>query len=169
MHMKRILFITALLAAAVAANAQTPVPFGGLSTSPLSFGRYNHTIDTNGLRSKWSLVKYASISTGFVAFRGGSGSFLSAPLGLQLNRQLTDHLTAFGGISITPSYFYSNNAFYQPGFKNGGFGENYMNRGSFGTYPAAQVGVMYTNDQHTFSISGSVSVSRSTYGGFAPF
>ncbi|PUZ22804.1 hypothetical protein DCC81_20480 [Chitinophaga parva] len=150
-------------------NAQTPVPFGGVSTSPLSFGRYNHAIDTNGLRSKWSLVKYASISTGFVAFRGGSGSFLSAPLGLQLNRQLTEHLTAFGGISITPSYFYGNNAFYQPGFKNGSFGGSYMNRGSFGTYPAAQVGVMYTNDQHTFSISGSVSVSRNTYGGFAPF
>lgn len=169
MHMKRILLIAAFFMAAVAANAQSPVPFGGLSTSPLSFG-HNHAVDTNGLRSKWSLVKYASISTGFVAFRGGSGSFFSAPLGLQLNRQLSNNLIAFGGISVTPSYFYSNNAFYQPGFKNGGFSNgNLMNRGSFGTYPSAQVGVMYTNDQRTFSISGSVSVTRSTYGGFAPF
>ncbi len=42
-----------------------------------------------------------------------------------------------------------------------------MNMGNFNAYPSVQLGLMYTNEQKTFSISGSVSVSR--YNNYAPF
>ncbi|PUZ20897.1 hypothetical protein DCM91_17330 [Chitinophaga costaii] len=163
--MKWLLLFAVILTKTVAANAQSPYPLGMMNTYPYGFGRTSPVMDTNNLRSKWSLTRYASITTGFVAFRGGSGSFLSAPLGWQVNRQLTNNVSAFGGISLSPSYFYSNSAFYQQGIKN----RSYMSTSNFGVYPAAQLGLMYMNDQRTFSISGSVSVSRGSLGGYPPF
>ena len=44
-----------------------------------------------------------------------------------------------------------------------------MNASNFGIYPAAQMGLMYINDERTFSISGSIGVSRSSYYNRSPF
>lgn len=124
------------------------------------------TTDTNHLRNKWFVTKYAGISTGFIAYKGGSTSYLSAPLELMINRQLTNNIFAFGGISATPYVLQNNGAFYPVA----GIDKNYgsIRTNNYGINPAARVGVMYINNDRTFSISGSVSVSRSSYLGYSP-
>ena len=49
--------------------------------------------------------------------------------------------------------------------KNNGFMRTNNN---FSINPAARIGVMYISNDRTFSISGSVSVSRSSYYGYSP-
>ncbi|WP_145673324.1 hypothetical protein [Chitinophaga polysaccharea] len=121
--------------------------------------------DTNHVYKKWFVTKYAGVSTGFVAFKGGSGSFLSVPLSWQINRQLTNNLFAFGSISATPSIFRYNSIPYQPVDKSNGM----MQPNHFAAYPDAKIGVMYISNDRTFSISGSVGVSRGSYYGYSPF
>lgn len=122
--------------------------------------------DTNKLQKKWFVTKYAGISSGFVGFNGGSGTFLSAPVGLQVNRQLTNNVYAFAGVSVAPSFFHYNSAFYQPGMTKN---NSLMNANNFGTWSAAHMGLMYINNERTFSISGSIGVGRSNYNRYSPF
>jgi hypothetical protein len=161
-RMKRAIIFTAILISAMAAKAQFPL-FSGAQNN--AFRGPGQVADTSYHQKKWFITKYAGISTGFVAFNGGGGSFLSAPLELLVNRQLTNNIYAFGGVSVAPSLLQYNSAFYQPGT-----GKNYgsMQTNSFGINPAAKIGVMYISNDRTFSISGSVSVSRSTYNGYFP-
>lgn len=155
--MKRASLIIAILVSALVTKAQQ---------GPSLFGHANDT--TNNHHSKWFLTKYTGISTGFVAFKGGGGSFLSAPMALQLNRQLTNNLFAFGNISATPTLFHSNSIFFAQPASGKNYGPMRANNTNFGVYPAAQLGVMYISNDRTFSISGSVSVSRSNYYGYSP-
>ena len=166
MEMKRTILFAAIILSAVAVKAQAPLSFGSMNGMQPAFRHFHQVGDSNTLRKKWFVTKYAGISTGFVAFNGGSGTFLSAPVGLQLNRQLTNNLYAFAGVSVAPTFFHFNGAFYQPGVnKNNSF----MNANNFGINPAAHMGLLYTNDERTFSISGSISVSRSNYNSYSPF
>ncbi|KAA2242731.1 hypothetical protein F0L74_09395 [Chitinophaga agrisoli] len=135
--------------------------------SPLYTGpQQSQATDTGHLQKKWFITKYTGITTGFAAFKGGSTSFLSAPLAMQLNRQITNNIFAFGGLSVAPTLLQYNGGFYQPAAnKNYGLMRTNPN---FEINPAARVGVMYINNDRTFSISGSVGVSRSSYNGYAP-
>jgi hypothetical protein len=157
MQMKRIILFAAILISAVIVKAQSPVYFG----TGTPFKHFNHDLaDTNNLHKKWFFSKYAGISTGFVAFNGGSGMFLSAPVGVQVYRPLNNNVYAFAGVSVAPVFFGYNSTFYQPGInKNNSF----MTPNNFGISPAAQMGLMYINDDRTFSISGSIGVSRTYY------
>ena len=164
--MIRAIIFTAILMSAMAAKAQSPLFYDAQHNTQSAISNPEQATDTNYLRKKWFVTKYAGISTGFVAFKGGSSSFLSAPLEYQINRQLTNNILAFGGVSVTPSLLQYNGAFYQPGAdKNYGFMRTNNN---FSINPAARVGVMYISNDRTFSISGSVSVSRSSYYGYSP-
>lgn len=157
MKMKRIILFAAILLATVVVKAQVPLSFGAANFMHPAFRHFSQVGDTNASHKKWFLSKYGGISTGFMAFNGGSGMFLSAPVGLQINRQLTNNLYAFAGVSVAPFYFRNNSAFYQPGInKNNSF----MNPNTYGAYSAAYMGLMYVNDERTFSISGSISVGR---------
>lgn len=164
-RMLRAIIFTAILMSAMATKAQLPLFSGAQNSTQPVFGNPKQATDTNYLRKKWSVTKYAGISSGFIAFKGGSSNFLSAPLALQINRQITNNVYAFGGISVTPYLLQYNSAFYQPGIDR-----NYclMRTNNFGIYPAAQMGVMYINDDRTFSISGSINVSRSSYNSYSP-
>ena len=158
--MKRAIISIAILMSALGTRAQT---------GPSLFNAPNRATDTTHQHSKWFVTRYTGISTGFVAFKGGGGSYLSAPMALQLNRQLTNNLFAFGNISATPTLFHSNSLFLtQPVNTGKSYGPMRANNTNFGIYPAAQIGVMYINNDKTFSISGSVSVSRSNYYGYSP-
>lgn len=166
MEMIRTILLAAILISAVAVKAQSPLAFGAMNGIQPAFRHFSQVADTNNLRKKWFVTKYAGISSGFVAFNGGSGTFLSVPLGLQINRQITNNVYAFAGVSVAPSFFNYNGSFYQPAInKNNSF----MNAGNFGTYSAANMGVMYISDERTFSISGSISVGRSSYNSRSPF
>ncbi|MRG44225.1 hypothetical protein GFS24_03825 [Chitinophaga sp. SYP-B3965] len=147
-------------------KAQSPLSFGPMNGMQPAFGHFNQMADTNHLQNKWFVTQHAGISSGFVGFNGGSGTFLSVPLGLQLNRQLTNNIYAFAGVSVAPSFFQYNSGFYQPGSNKN---NSLMNVNNFGTYQMAQMGLMYINNNRTFSISGSIGVSRSSYNGYSPF
>jgi hypothetical protein len=126
-----------------------------------AFRHFGHDLaDTNNLHKKWFFTKYAGISSGFVAFKGGSGSFLSAPIGVQVYRPLNNNVYAFAGVSVAPVFFGYNSTFYQPGVNKY---NSFMTPNNFGVNSSANVGLMYINDDRTFSISGSIGVSRGTY------
>ncbi len=164
--MIRTILFAIILLTSVSVKAQTPLSFGNMNTGLPAFRHFNQAADTTSLQKKWFLTKQIGLSSGFFAFNGGSGTFLSAPVGLQLNRQLTNNVYAFAGVAVAPAYLHFNNAAFQPGaIKNTGF----MNANSFSTYTTAQMGLMYINDQRTFSISGSFGVSRRNYNGYSPF
>ncbi len=163
--MIRIMLLATVLACIGTAKAQFTLTPGYMHGGQVAFNQFNQA-DTGLLHKKWFVSKYAGLSTGFMAFNGGSGSFLSAPIGVQLNRQLNNNLYAFAGVSIAPTLLQFNNSFLQPATnKNGGF----MNSYNFGTYTSAQMGLMYINDDRTFSISGSIGVSRGYYNGNLPY
>lgn len=164
--MIRIILFAAILISTAGVKAQSPLSYRSMSADGIqpAFSDFNKTADTNKVKKNWFITKYAGISTGFVAFNRGSGTFLSAPMGLQLNRKLTNNLYAFAGVSVAPSFFHYNNTFNQPGKNN-----SLMNANNFGIYSAAQMGVMYINNEKTFSISGSIGVSRSSYNIYSPF
>jgi hypothetical protein len=166
--MRRIILFTAILMSGLAVKAQTAPSFGAMNGMEPAFRPAQTQSDSNKIHQKWFVTKYAGISTGFVAFKGGSGSFLSVPLALQLNRQLTHNLFAFGTVSAAPAVFHYNSGFYQPALnKNNSLMRT--NNNSLTGYSDARIGVMYISNDKTFSISGSVGVSRSSYNGFSPF
>lgn len=164
--MKRSILFVAVVMLAMAAKAQVPVSMGGMyGYGPQSsFRNFSQTLDSSKLQKKWFVTKYASLSAGFIGFSGGSASFVSAPVGVQLNRQLSNTLYAFAGLEVAPTYLITNNAFLQPGIigKSNGFmgGTNNLS-----INPAARVGLMYVNPDRTFSISGSIGVRQNSYNG----
>lgn len=155
--MIRILFFAVILMSATAVKAQT--------FSESAFKHPHQAGDTGNIPKKWFITKYAGISTGFVAFKGGGGSFLSVPLAVQLNRQLTNNLFAFGSVSVAPSVFRYNMP-YQPVVNKN---NSLLHTNNLNVSSDARIGVMYISNDKTFSISGSIGVSRSTYNGFSPF
>lgn len=164
--MLRTILFLAVFMWGMAVKAQVDSSFGAINSAGPAFKHPLQANDTNYLHKKWFVTKGAGISTGFTAFKGGSGSFLSVPLGLQVNRQLTNNFYAFGGVSVTPYVFRFNGMPYQPAInKNSGF----MQTNHFAAYSDARVGVMYINNERTFSISGSIGVSRGSYNSYSPF
>jgi hypothetical protein len=130
--------------------------------SPFSMG--NNRLGINGVSNKkWFFSRYSELSAGYIFFRGGSANYISVPVGLQLNRRLNSNLYAFAGVSVNPTYF----NFNQPIPAGKGFYTNSMlGANNFGIYPRAELGLMYMNDEKTFSVSGSISVQRGGYTAF---
>ena len=115
----------------------------------------------NMQKKKWFLTSYSYVGIGFNFFNGGSATVVSAPVGLELNRQLNNNLYAFTGVSLAPTYINFNHSFLSPGIKpsaSNGFKSDY-----FGLHPSVNMGLMYVNDARTFSISGNIGVERSGY------
>ena len=104
-----------------------------------------------------------AVSAGFGYFYGGSGSYIAVPVGVQLNHPLNNNLTAFAGVSAAPTFFSFNNAFTNPTAGKYYPGSYLPNTYSFGMNSRVEMGLMYTNDAKTFSISGSIGVERSSY------
>ncbi|HEY5369601.1 MAG TPA: hypothetical protein VIJ75_11470 [Hanamia sp.] len=163
----REIFLIAALFSFMAAKSQTPgiAMFPMYSETPVVF---NHSHDSIA-KKKWFVTTYAEMSTGISFFKGGSATYLAAPLGLQLNRRINNNLYAFANVSIVPSFTTFNGNFGSNSF-NKGFGNSPYMTNSFDIHPAASLGLMYVNDARTFSISGSVSAERSYYpaSGYSP-
>ena len=147
-------------------RAQTSLPVSAIGyQSPLfpgSQGRYIHSVSNK----KWSLSRYSGISAGYMFFKGGSANYISAPVGLQLNRRLNNNLYAFGGVSVNPTYFNFSQPLPLSGMSKGYYTNGMFGANNFGIYPKAELGLMYMNDEKTFSISGSISVQRGGYTAF---
>lgn len=150
------LILFALLISASVLRAQTVFPHD-------SYNRLYHSnlaaLGDSLPSSKWSLNKYSYLVSAFSVYRGGSATMLAAPIGIQLNRKLTNNLYAFAGVSVAPTFSNFSRSFVAGTNKGNPFG-NYWQPG---LYSRAELGLQYVNDERTFSISGSIGVQRGGY------
>ncbi|MES2894145.1 MAG: hypothetical protein V4725_19145 [Bacteroidota bacterium] len=115
---------------------------------------------------KWFVTRYTGISTSFLFSKSGNASILSVPLGMRLNRRLTNNLYAFGGLSIAPSYINFNPTFAPNNVKGFGQSNSFLQSNRLGLASRAELGLMYVNEAKTFSVSGSIGVERNSYPAF---
>ncbi len=155
--MKRFILFC-ILVLALKAEAQTYLPYN--SGHNFLQNRYM-TGNFAGFDSgkKWFVSRYSGLTAGLSFFNGGSANFIAAPIGLQLNRRINNNVFAFAGLSAVPNYTYFNQAFTGAHMANG----NPYRMGNLGLSSRAEVGVMYVNDERTFSVSGSIGVERNNY------
>jgi len=107
------------------------------------------------------------LTAGYVFYNAGV-SYLSTPFALTLYHPITKNVTAFGGVYAAPTFFNINDP--RSTFSaNRQFSGNplYQSYG-LGINSGVQGGLMYTNDAHTFSISGSVWLQRGSTPVYAP-
>jgi hypothetical protein len=161
-HMRQVLVLVVLMISATV-SAQVPQQAGIVhGGGQAAFPAHSPLRDSIGAKP-WTWSPYGGFSTGFGYFHGGSGMVASIPVGLQLNRRLTPNLYAFAGVSVAPAYVNFNSSFLSANAHNfvpipGAFPSNGLN-----LYSRAEMGLMYVNDQKTFSISGSIGIQRSNY------
>ena len=158
----RVLLFFALISLTGLSRAQQFLP-GDLGYRQ-SFNRTNvfAPADSSGKVKKWSLQKYSSLSVGMMMWKGGSASYVSAPIGLQLNRRITNNVFAFAGVSLAPSVVSFRQSFTNPDFKNAGLRGMNQSYG-LGMYSRAELGLGYTNDARTFEIRGSIGIQRNDF------
>ena len=117
----------------------------------------------NGHGKKWFISSYSGINAGYSFFRGGGASFMAAPLGVQLNRKLSNNVYAFVGVTAIPAFLNFNHAFLMASGNKMNTINSFYQPGNFSMYSSASLGLMYINDARTFSISGGISVERNNY------
>jgi hypothetical protein len=147
----------------LSSRAQVAMPTAGIGFSQWApFPSYHFSGDSNQFNQKWYLSRYAGLSTGFGFFNGGSSTYISAPVGVQLNHPLNNNLIAFAGISTAPTFLSFSHSFTDPAAGKYYPGSYLPNTYSFGMNSRVEMGLMYINDAKTFSISGSIGVERSS-------
>lgn len=157
----RILLSILILMTFLSAKAQTYLPGHSLALGYTPWQPFMPSIAFSGSDStrKWAVRPYASLQAGYAFFHGGV-SFLSIPAGLALFHPLNNNLTAFTGVSIVPVAFSMNRLFAEPAANTPG---NFSRPYGLGMNAGVQAGLIYTNDAKTFSISGSVELTRGSY------
>lgn len=160
----RLLFLSIILASCGTLTAQTQVSPSVMNYSQREFpNTLNALGDSTTQRKKWSLYKYGGISASYGFMNSGSYSAFSAPIGLQLNRRITNNVYAFAGISAAPAFFNFNQSFSNSSIYKNAMGGSGINANAFGMYTKFEAGLMYVNDARTFSISGSIGVSKTNF------
>ena len=159
--MHKIILIACILFAATL-NAQTFLPgnFPGLRQRA-TFANELEPINSLSAK-KWSFSKYTALSTSYTFFKGGSAAIIAAPIGLQLNRRLNNNWYAFANVSVAPAYINFNQSFLTTG-TNKNYPRNGFQSNGLTMYSSASLGLQYINEAKTFSISGSISVKKSSY------
>lgn len=151
----RALLVIVALVTVLGAQAQIPV-VGGLGYTPWQMAPLNSNyLKTNS----WQLRPSVGLDAGYIFYNGGI-SYLSAPLALTLYRPLTTHFTAFGGVYAAPTVFNVNDLRVASPMNQRFSGSPFSGPYGLGINAGVQGGLMYTNDAHTFSISGSVILQR---------
>jgi len=140
------------------AQSHLPVPTWGFGYMPWQPTPLFNSPGKYFTANKWQIVPSAGLSAGYIFYNGGM-SYVSAPLALTLYHPLTSNVTAFGGVFAAPAVFSVNSLYAAP--PNGKFSGNpFAQSYGLGINAGIQGGLMYTNDAHTFSVSGSISVQR---------
>jgi len=159
----RVVLVWIALITSLASKAQTAFPASFVDyTQHESFANRNHVNDSS-VHKNWFLNKYTGTSIRFSFFKGGNATTVAVPMGLQLNRRLNNNFYAFAGISVAPAYISFNHAFLSPASDKIYQNNTFLKSSSFSMYSRAELGLMYINDEKTFSISGSIGVERSNY------
>jgi hypothetical protein len=158
----RSLLLIAFLFIGASVDAQTFLPGGFMNNSYRGSAAANINFNDSASSKKWFISKYSGLSTTFSFFKGGNATVISAPMGLQLNRRINNNVFAFAGVSVAPAYVNFNSSFMNSGF-NKLNANNSFKSSSLGIYSRAELGLMYVNDERTFSISGSVGIERNSF------
>jgi len=158
----RLLLVLVILISSVALKAQSLLPINYIDYTQREALTQNNFHDSAS-NKKWSLNKFGGISTSFSFFRGGNATVVAAPIGLQLTRKLNNNLYAFAAVSVAPAYVNFNRSFLSSNANKGFQNNSFLKSNSFDMYSRAEMGLMYINDNKTFSISGSISIERSSY------
>lgn len=162
----RILFTFVIIFFASATQAQTTLP-GSIQNNTVSNSLVqNRDVYNDGPRKKWFVSSYSGITAGYSFFRPGGASFMAAPLGIQLNRRLSNNVYAFAGVTAAPTYLNFNHAFLTADANKLNPFNSFYQPGNFSMYSAATLGLMYINNARTFSVSGSISVEKNNYPSF---
>ncbi len=159
----RITVLLTLIVFTTALKAQTLFPGNIL---PNSYGPgfvYNAHHADSGNQKKWFLSRYSALSASYSFFKGGHASVVAAPVGLQLNRRLTNNLYAFANATVAPAYITYSRNFMTSDFAKTPLSTRPFQSSNLGMYSSASLGLQYINDEKTFSVSGSISVERSRY------
>lgn len=159
----RILFTLTLFISIISVNAQATLPGGyidHLQRQSLTAGKQ---LKDSVPAKKWFVSKSAGISTSFGFFNSGNATMLALPVGIQLNRRLTNNWYAFAGVSAAPVYSRFNHSFLSSANTKSQQRNNFLQSNRLDIYSGAELGLMYVNDQKTFSISGSIGIEKSTY------
>ncbi len=167
-HLMHIIFGITLLICGANPKTQAQMYFPGVyNSADLLFPDHIQIKQSRVSNQKWFWSKYAAVSAGSLFLPGSNAFVLSAPFGIQLNRQLNNNLYAFGGVYAAPTFVSFSNSFLNPSFNKSYPGSLY-NPYSFGINPGIQIGLRYVNDAGTFSISGSIRAERNSYPVYYP-
>ncbi len=159
----RRMFVLAMMIFSVSVKAQTALPGGYLNhLQQQSLANSTHLKDSTPGK-KWFMTKYVGVSTGFSFFNGGNATVFSVPVGIQLNRRLNNNWYAFAGVSAAPAYISLNHSFLSANTNKFTQNNGFLRSNRFDMYSRAEMGLMYINDQKTFSISGSIGIEKSSY------
>ncbi|MEO6329478.1 MAG: hypothetical protein ABIO55_11110 [Ginsengibacter sp.] len=143
-------------------NAQTIFP--GFQSGIFSGTPYqDHDLHDSSAQKKWFVSRAVGVTAGYSFFKGGNARILSVPLSVQLNRRLNNNLYAFANVSVAPSYISFSNAFSNAYPLKANNNNNFFKTGNMGGYSSAALGLMYINDNRTFSISGSIGIEKNNY------
>ncbi len=112
---------------------------------------------------KWFVSKSVGISTSVGFFNGGNATVMAVPVGIQLNRRLNNNWYAFAGVSAAPAYVNFNGSYFSGNTNKFSQPHNFGKSNRLDMYSRAELGLMYINDQKTFSISGSIGIEKSSY------
>ncbi|MGZ6523135.1 MAG: hypothetical protein ACXVDT_14970 [Bacteroidia bacterium] len=159
----RILFTFLLIVFATILKGQTPLPGSFQNNIYGSSFVGNNNLYDSGAHKKWFISSYSGITTGYNFFSHGRAGFAAVPLGLQLNRRLSNNVYAFAGVTVAPMYFNFNHAFLATDLNKVNTSNSFYQPSNFSMYSAATLGLMYINNEKTFSVSGSISVERGNY------
>lgn len=159
----RTTLLLAFMIFATMLKAQNFFP-GGFATNHYRVG-FAHNLYSNdsSAQKKWFITRYSAFSTSNSFFKAGHATVVSAPLGLQLNRRLNNNVYAFANATLAPAYVNFNRSFVAVDFNKGVQNNRFFKSGRLGLYSSATLGLLYINDEKTFSVSGSISVERNSY------
>ena len=158
-----IIFTFVVMVFATTLEAQTTLPGSFQNNAYGNTFAANKNAYDSSTPKKWFLTSYTGITAGYSFFGHGGASFVAAPIGVQLNRRLNNNLYAFAGITAAPTYFNFNRAFVATDLNKINARNTFYQPRNFSMYSAATLGLMYINNEKTFSVSGSISVERSNY------
>lgn len=154
------LLVVSVMGCATYAQTVLPPTFAAY-TGMSSFAGALPRTDSSG-RKPWSFSRFSAVSTTFSMFNGGSATTVAVPVGLQVNRRLTDNLYAFANIAAAPAYTSFNRAFIAADpTKTNPYGRYRAN--GMALYTSATLGLMYVSDDRSFSISGGISVQHNNF------
>ncbi len=158
----RLLLISCSLFFISVIKAQTYLPGNNIARLQQQSLMGNNFMQDSVADKKWTVTKYVGMSTSFGFSNRGNFTMFAVPVGIQLNRKLSNNWYAFAGVNVAPAYINANPSFL-PVSNKFAQGNQFNSPGRLNMYSRAELGLMYVNDQKTFSISGSIGVERSSY------